>query len=44
MEEKSPSNPCDEDLLNRRYVRLFLPEAIVNKIFIERVVFKNTSC
>ncbi|MFA0080253.1 hypothetical protein AB4427_19310 [Vibrio artabrorum] len=32
IEEKSPCNPCDDDLLNRRYVRLFLPEAIVNKV------------
>lgn len=32
IEEKLPCNPCDDDLLNRRYVRLFLPEAIVNKV------------
>ncbi|MDE1315324.1 hypothetical protein MEG05_14695 [Vibrio aestuarianus] len=32
IEEKSPCNPCDDELLNRRYVRLFLPEAIVNKV------------
>ena len=36
LEEKSPCNPCDDDLLNRRYVRLFLPEAIVNKVMMTK--------
>lgn len=36
IEEKSPCNPCDDDLLNRRYVRLFLPEAIVNKVMMTK--------
>ena len=26
IEEELPYNPCDDDLLNRRYVRLFLPK------------------
>lgn len=36
IEEKLPCNPCDDDLLNRRYVRLFLPEAIVNKVMMTK--------
>ncbi|KPA53779.1 hypothetical protein VT25_05340 [Photobacterium leiognathi subsp. mandapamensis] len=36
IEEKLPCNPCDDDLLNRRYVRLFLPEAIVNKVMMSK--------
>jgi len=36
IEEKSPCNPCDDDLLNRRYIRLFLPEAIVNKVMMTK--------
>lgn len=36
IEEESPCNPCDDDLLNRRYVRLFLPEAIVNKVMMTK--------
>lgn len=36
VEEKLPCNPCDDDLLNRRYVRLFLPEAIVNKVMMTK--------
>ncbi|MCR9941937.1 hypothetical protein [Vibrio owensii] len=36
IEEKSPYNPCDDDLLNRRYVRLFLPEAIVDKVMMTK--------
>ena len=36
IEEKLPCKPCDDDLLNRRYVRLFLPEAIVNKVMMTK--------
>lgn len=36
IEEKSPCNPCDDDLLNRRYGRLFVTEAIVNKVIMKK--------
>ncbi|WP_155395142.1 hypothetical protein [Photobacterium leiognathi] len=36
IEDKSSCAPCDDDLLNRRYVRLFLPEAIVNKVMMTK--------
>ncbi len=32
MDDTEEKTSCNEELLNRRYVRLFLPEAIVNKV------------